>query len=160
MRLIIILCPVTDSSCSVAAKSKGPTKSPDAGRRCRDRQLPCKAAEVLPLNPLTPSIFGGFIPAPSPGQGFGGQQAGPQPLASIHPPRTAGSTPAQPPALQTQQLLQARSETRKNSKAKGGVGGETPWSRQESLKRCGGTPGGQNCAFLALLSLLSSLSHP
>lgn len=64
--VFIILHPVIISSWSAAAKPKGLAKSPDAGRRHRDRQLPCKAADVLQLNPLKPSLFGVFIPAPTP----------------------------------------------------------------------------------------------
>lgn len=146
--VLIILRLVIVRSCSVAAKPKGPAESPDTGRRHRDRQLPCKVADALQLNPLKPSTFSVFIPAPTTAASLGvseGSRLEPNRQHAInHPPapqdRWIYTSPA---SLQTQQLLQAQSETRKNSKAKRrGQKKKNLQSRQESLKRSGWTQGG------------------
>lgn len=145
--VLIVLRLVIVRSCSVAVKPKGPAESPDTGRRHRDRQLPCKVADALRLNTLKPSTFSVFIPAPttaaSRGVSEGSRLEANRQPAINHPPapqdRWVYTSPA---SLQTQQLLQARSETRKNSKAKRRGQKKPPQSRQESLKRSGWTQGG------------------
>nr|XP_021141442.1 uncharacterized protein LOC110357820 isoform X2 [Columba livia] len=148
MCLIIILQAVT----VWLAKPMGPAKCSYAWRRHRDCQLPCKAAEVtesfrlkktfkiIKSNHKNPSVkstetrclqcfYPCTYPSCFPGR-FGGQQAGAQLAATTnHPqhPRTAGFTPAQPPALQTQQLLQACNQKEgKTAKQRGGRCGKIP----------------------------------